>query len=188
MDKPTGVLVARVNEDTPAEKAGLKDGDIIMSIDGKTVETVSQLRNTVSLLPVGKTVNLQLLRDGKPETKKVKLDPLPVPENVAQGRTPSATADDGIEGVTVRALDQITRNRLDLAEDVNGLLVTGVETRSRAAREGLREGDIILEIDKEPVTSLGDYREAMKNAGERGVLLRILRPSTGQRTLMVIPR
>lgn len=146
------------------------------------------MRNTVSLLPVGKTVNLKLLRDGKPETKKVTLDPLPAPENVAQGRTPSATADDGIEGVTVRALDQIARNRLNVPEDVDGLLVTGVETRSRAAREGLREGDVILEIDKEPVTSLREYREAIKSAGDKGVLLRIFRPSTGQRTLMVIPR
>ncbi len=188
LKKPAGVLVARVNDDTPAQKAGLEDGDIIMRIDGKQVDTVAQLRNTVSLLPVGKTVNLDIQRDGKDLTKKVTLDPLPAPENVAQGRSPSATADDGIEGVTVRALDSSMRSRLELDDDVEGLLVTSIETRSRASREGLREGDIILEIDKRSVTSLNDYRQAMERAGDNGVLLRIMRPSTGQRTLLVIPR
>jgi serine protease Do len=188
LDRPVGVLVARVNEDTPAEEAGLKDGDIILSVDGRKVDTVSELRNTISLLPMGKTVDLDIQREGKDMVKKVKLDELPTTDQMARGRTNGPTADDGIEGVTVRALSDRWRSQLELGDDVEGLLVTDVETRSAAYREGLRDGDVILEIDKREVSDLGDYREAMERAGDNGVLLRILRPASGQRTLMVIPR
>jgi len=188
LDKPQGVLVARVNDDTPAEKAGLKEGDIIKAVDGKMVDTVSQLRNTVSLLPIGHTAELDIQREGKDITKKVKLDQLPAQDRVASNRGDSPSADDGIEGVTVRALNEQLRAHNNVPEEINGLMVVDVAQRSNAAREGLAAGDIILEVNTEQVTSLSDYRDAVKTGEDRPYLLRVYRPRTEGRIFLAIPR
>ena len=186
--KPAGVLVARVNEDTPAEKAGLEEGDIIMTVDGKRVDTVSQLRNTISLLPVGHKAKLELQRDGKNITKTVKLEELVLDEQARTNRPSDQSADDGIEGVTVRALDDQLRAHGKVPEEIDGLMVLEVDQRSNAAREGLARGDIILELNTEPVSSLKDYRHAAKEGGDRPYLLRVYRPRTEGQIFLAIPR
>jgi len=189
LDKPRGVLVASVDDDTPANRAGVQEGDIILSIDRERVDTVSELRNTVSLMEVGSTVELDILRDGDDVRKKVTLGELPTPDGVVRGRPGTGPeADDGIDGVTVRALTDRLRGHMELDGDLEGLLVTEVGTRSLAAREGLRQGDIILSIDRREVGSLDDYREAMEEAGDNGVMLRVFRPAINQRLMLVIPR
>jgi len=188
LDKPAGVLVARVNEDTPAEKAGLKEGDIIMTVDGKHVDTVSQLRNTISLLPIGHKAELELQRDGKDITKTVKLEELVLDEQAATSRPSDQSADDGIEGVTVRELNEQLRAHGKVPEDVDGLMVVEIDQRSSAAREGLARGDIILELNTEAVSSLDEYREAAKEGGDRPYLLRVYRPRTEGRIFLAIPR
>ena len=188
LDKPIGVLVARVNEDTPADAAGLEDGDIILSVDGRRVDTTAQLRNTISLTPVGDTVELRLLRDDDEMSKKVTLGEMPTPENLAQGRSTGGESVNGLEGVKVRELNEQLRRRLDIDDSVVGLMITDLDPSSRAAREGLREGDVILEIDRKKISSLGDYRDAMKDVGEHGAMLRVLRPQTDQSLLFVIPK
>jgi serine protease Do len=188
LDKPTGVLVARVNEDTPADEAGLEDGDIILSVDGRRVDTTAQLRNTVSLTPVGATVELRLLRDDEEISKKVTLGEMPTPENLAQGRSTGGESVNGLEGVKVRELNEQLRRRFDIDDSVVGLMITDIDPSSKAAREGLREGDVILEIDRKEISSLGDYRDAMKDVGEHGAMLRVLRPQTDQALLFVIPK
>ena len=188
LDKPAGVLVARVNEDTPAEKAGLEEGDIIMTVDGKRVDTVSQLRNTISLLPIGHKAELELQRDGKDITKTVKLEELVLDEQAATSRSSDQSADDGIEGVTVRELNEQLRAHGKVPEDVDGLMVIEIDQRSNAAREGLARGDIILELNTEAVSSLDEYRDAAKEGGDRPYLLRVYRPRTEGRIFLAIPR
>lgn len=188
LDKPRGVLVASVDDGTPAHDGGVEEGDIILAVNRDRVNTVSELRNTVSLMEVGATVELDIVRDGDDLRKKVKLGELPTDNTQRQRPGSGPEADDGIEGVTVRVLTDRLRAHMELDGDIEGLLVTEIEARSRAAREGLRQGDVILSIDKREVTSLDDYREAMERAGRNGVMLRIYRPAIDQRLLLVVPR
>jgi serine protease Do len=189
LDKPAGVLVARVNDDTPAEKAGLEEGDIITAVDGKRVDTVSQLRNTISLLPIGHKAELDIQRDGKDIQKTVKLEELDLGDAQASNRRDSdQSADDGIPGVTVRPLNDQLRAHNGVPDDVNGLMVVDVESRSQAAREGLASGDVILELNTEIVTSLSDYRDAAAQGDDRPYLLRVYRPRTEGRIFLAIPR
>jgi len=190
LDRPRGVLVSRVNEDTPAEKAGLKEGDIILSIDGKEVDTVNQLRNTVSLLPVGHEAKLDIRREGKQLTKAVKLDELPSQEQLATTRGGGPSDNEGIGGVTVRALTEALRARAGVPEDVEGLLVTVVDSRSNAARADtpLAPGDVILQVNERKVTTLDEYREALGQRTDRPVLLQVYRPQTQARLILAIPR
>jgi Do/DeqQ family serine protease len=186
--RPQGVLIARVNEDTPAEKAGLREGDVILAVDGDQVDSVPQLRNKVSLLPVGHEAELQVMRGDDTMTVGVELDALPVQTQTASNRGSGAEDEDGIEGVTVRALTDQLRSRGDIPEDIEGLLVMSVEAGSEAAGEGLRSGDVILEVNTRDVESLDAYRDALREGEDRPILLRVYRPSTSGRIFMAIPR
>ncbi len=189
LPRPQGVLVAGVTKDAPAEKAGLKEEDIILAVEGRPVDTVAQLRNTVSLLPVGREVELTIWRGGKNVTSKVKLAQLPEQDQVAGRRGSAPTADDGLEGVTVRVLNDQARSRAGIPEDVQGLVVVDVDQRSRAAREGLTQGDVILEVNRREVRTLRDYREAVKTEPGKPVLLRVYRHQPAPaRILIAIPR
>jgi len=188
LGKPKGVLVARVTKDTPAEDAGLEEGDVILSVDGKDVNTVSQLRNTVSLLPVGHKAKLELIRDGETRKKTVKLGELPDQDQLADSRSSAPEDDEGIEGVTVRTLTSELRAHAQVPEDMDGLLVTEVDQRSAAAQEGLARGDVILEINRRDVDELDDYREAVAENGDKPILLRVYRPRGDTRIFLAIPR
>ena len=188
LDKPYGVLVARVNDGTPAEDAGLEEGDLILSVDGKRIDTVAQLRNTVSLLPVGHKAKLAIQRGDKEMVKTVKLGELPTDTEVASRNTSESTADDGIDGVTVRALNPQLRAHNNVPEDVEGLMIVDVESRSNAAREGLAAGDVIVELNTEKVSTLAGYREAAGKNTDRPFLVRVYRPRSENTTFMAIPR
>ena len=183
-----GVLVSDITAGAPAEKADLRELDIILEVDGQPVDTIQQLRNMISLLPVGQTVELSVWRDGKSITRKVKLEALPDQVQVA-ARRGDQTVEEGLEGVKVGELTVQQRRRANIPEDVNGLLVVEVDPRSRAAREGLASGDVILEINRREVTTLKDYREAVQRDADRPVLLRVYKPQgQGARIFITIPR
>lgn len=187
LERLQGVLVASVTEGAPAEKAGLQELDVILSVDGKAVDTVDQLRNTVSLLPVGHETKLEVWRGGKTINVKVKLDTLPDQDQLASRRS-VPTAEDGLDGVTVRELTERVRSQARIPDDVKGLLVVEVDQRSRAAREGLARGDVIMEVNRSEVTSLRDYSDAVKRDTDKPVLLRVYRPQTQARIYVAIPR
>jgi serine protease Do len=190
MDSPRGVLVTQVNADTPAERAGLKDGDIILSVDGREIRNPSMLRNVISLSEVGQEVDLAIVRDGKEKNVAVKLEKFPVPEQVAEAGTPAdPDEDETLEGVTVREMTERMRATMDtLPEEIEGLLVVGVEQTSNAAGEGLAEGDIILEVGKEPVTTLVGYQKALGKNTDRPVFLRVYKARQGQSIFIAVPR
>ena len=190
MDRPRGVLITHVNEDTPAERAGLMDGDIILSVDGREISNPSMLRNVISLSEVGREVDLAIVRDGEEKNVSVKLDKFPDPEQLTQtDPTVDHDEDETLEGVTVREITNRMRAMMGaLSEDIEGLLVTGVGQTSNAAREGLSEGDIIQEVGREPVTTLNEFQKALDQNTDRPVFMRVYKPRQQQSIFIAVPR
>jgi serine protease Do len=187
MDKPRGVLMATVNADSPADKAGVQENDVVLSVDGEPVNSISELRNRISLAGVGHEAKLEILRDGKHRNLTVALDELPA--DIASRANPARDDDkseDGIDGVTVRNLTENLRARMNLDDDVSGVVVTDVSRSSDAWNRGLRQGDVIIEVARGPVSNLDEFRERLEIDADRPVLLKIRRGEQAQ--LLAIPR
>jgi len=188
MDRPRGVLITQVNDDTPADKAGLRDGDIILSVDDKSIRNPSMLRNVISLSDVGEKVKLAIVRDGKEEDVYVKLEELPETVGGNSSRQPSHEQDESLDGVTVRELTPSVRATAGLPDDLDGLLVTEVTPTSNAAREGLTAGDVIQEVGRTEVTTLKIFKKALAEKTDRPVFLRVYRPAQKRSVFIAIPR
>ncbi len=186
MKSPRGVLVSTVNEGTPAAKAGLQENDVILLVDGQAVNSISDLRNTISLSGVGHDAKLQVLRDGRERQVTVTLGELPEDPTVAAETRDEGEGADGIEGVTVRELNGALRQRLRLAEGIEGVVVAEVSQTSNASHRGLRQGDVIVEVAREAVATLDDYRRLVKKDADRPVLLKIRRGDQYQ--VLAVPR
>jgi serine protease Do len=177
--------LSSVTEDTPAAKAGLKEGDIILSADGREMNDVATLRNYISLCGVGHKAKLIILRDNKEKNMTVKLGEFP--DNLAAvGVEEEEKTSDKIEGVTVKVLNDSYRQQLNLEDDVKGLVVVEVSQGSNAAHEGLLMGDVITEVDQNVVDSLKSFKKAIGDNDEKPLLLRILR--NGRKSFLAIPR
>jgi serine protease Do len=189
MNKPRGVLVAQVNDDTPAAAAGLKEGDIILAVDGRDINTPNALRNLISLSDVGHPARVQVLRDGKERDIIVKLGRLPEPEVAAAAPARKEADDDAtLTGVTVRPLTDRMRAMAQLPEKVRGVLVTGVKATSSAANEGLAEGDVIVQINGQPVTTVEEFQAALSRTPDRPVFMRVYKPQAKQNVFLAVPR
>lgn len=191
LDRPKGVLVAQVNDDTPAAAAGLKEGDIILSVDGKELNSPNALRNLISLSEIGHAARVHVLRDGKERDITVKLGRLPdaeVAANAPTARPDARDEDTTLAGVTVRPLTDRARAAARLPDSVDGLLVTAVAATSNAAGEGLEEGDIIVEVNRTPVTTLAEFQAALARTPERPVFMRVYKPRAEQSVFLAVPR
>ena len=182
MEKPMGALVAEVTPGSPAEEAGIEVGDVILRFDGQEVKEMRELPRIVAATEVGKTVRVVVFRKGKTQTLKVKVGLL---EEEEEAEEPGAAGAGGAEGGVV-ALDELglalaplteeVRERLGLEAEVAGVLVADVDPRGPAADKGIEEGDIIVEVGQEPVTTPEEVEEkvaAARAAGRRSVLLLI---------------
>jgi len=187
LDRPRGVLIAQVNEDTPADKAGLKDGDIILSVDGREIRTPSMLRNVISLSDVGHTAELEILRDGKQQSVGVELDVLPDPDQPIQVEE-EEDEDGTLEGVTVSVLSPGLREQAQVPAEIDGLLVMSVAPTSYAAEAGLMRGDVILEVAQREVNSLDEYQDALRQGMDRPVFMRVYKPRQRQSVFVAVPR
>jgi serine protease Do len=147
-----GALIADVVEDTPADKAGLKTGDVVLKVDGKKIHTSSELRNTISAHRPGDKVTLMLLRGGKEKNIDVILEELP--ENLNQAME-SKTVQDG-PGFSVQDLDKNLAARYGIKKD-EGVVITEVQPGSEAAKKGLRPGDIILQVGDKEISSVREF-------------------------------
>jgi serine protease Do len=189
MNKPHGVLVAQVNDDTPAAKAGLKEGDVILSVDGKEVNSPNALRNLVSLSDVGHAARVTLLREGKERDVTVTLGHLPDQETASNNPTrQEKDVESTLVGVSVRPLTDRMRAAAGLSPDLQGLLVAGVKATSNAAAEGLAEGDIILEVNRQPVTTVEEFKAALARTPDRPVFMRVYKPQAKQSVFLAVPR
>ena len=186
MKSPRGVLMSEVNEDTPAEKAGLREGDIVLTVDGKNVDSISQLRNKISLAGVGHSADLLILRDGKEKKLTVELGEMPKDLNTAATPQEDRMSEEGLEGVKVSELSDRVREGLSLDENVKGVAVAEVERTSNAWHRGLRQGDVIIEVAQKKCENIDDYEELTAKDTGRPVLLKVQR---GEQTrLIAVPR
>jgi len=147
-----GALVADVIEDSPAEKAGIMRGDVIIEFKGKKVDEPYTLRNMVANTPPGETVELKVVRDGKVKTLEVTIGELP---SEAQKALPRAYKN-ALRGVSVQNLTPELYRQLNLPEKIRGVVVTEVESGSPAETK-LIPGDVILEINRKAVANVEDY-------------------------------
>jgi serine protease Do len=173
----SGALVGDVKANTPAEKAGIKAGDVIVEFNGKKISDVNNLRLLVSQTAPDSTTTVKLLRDGKEKTLKVTLGEVPDEAQDKEEHRNGIGKDkqnstDALDGVSVTDLDRRTRRQLDIPADVHGAIVTEVESDSNAAEAGLQRGDVIVEINHQAVQNADDAIELCTKAkGDRILLL-----------------
>jgi serine protease Do len=165
-----GALVSEVTPDSPAQKAGLRKGDIILAVNGKQVNDSAQLRMNISLMQPGTSVNLKVFRDGAARDFTAKLEELPTEQ--ARARQDSDAPVGSLEGVSVETLNARTARELGLPPSATGVVVTGVDPSSPAADSGLRRGDVIQEVNHRAVKSASDFEKAVRDSsGDQTLLL-----------------
>jgi serine protease Do/serine protease DegQ len=167
-----GVVVTRVGEDTPAARAGLRSGDIIVSFNGRGIRNVTELRTAVGLLRVGDTVDIVYRRDGAEHKARLRIAPS------VQERLGGETVHPRLAGALFGRLDESS----PLYGKVEGVLVSEVAAGSPAQRGGLRPGDVLTSVNRRSVASLAELNEAAAAGGGR-LLLNVRR---GEAALFIL--
>jgi serine protease Do len=184
LSKPGGALVSGLKPDAPAAKAGLRDGDVILELNGQPVESANDLRLRVSQSAPGTTVKLLVSRDGKTQAMNVTLGELP-PDKTAEETPGESTGSDGLEGVNVQDVTPDALQELQLPAGTRGVVVTSVDPSSSAAEAGLDRGFVIQEVNRKPVHSVSEYKQALASAGKQSVLLLVVAPGGGTHYMVI---
>jgi serine protease Do len=165
LEETRGALVADVMKDGPAAAAGLKVGDVIVEFDGKPIKDSNELPLIVARTPIGRSVSVKVLRGKKTETLTVKIAELKDEEVASSEKnTPEL-------GLTVQPLTPDIAESLGLPDDVKGVVVSGVDPGSPADDAGVRRGDVIVEVNRQPVKDMATYRKALESAAKGKSLL-----------------
>jgi serine protease Do len=181
LEQAGGALVGDVSPDTPAARAGLKKGDVILKLNGEPVDSRNQLTLRVSQTPPGTSVKLGVWHDGKLEDVKVTLGELP--EKSAKLEGEETTGNSALEGVDVDEITPDIAQDLKLPSGTHGVVVTSVDPASPAATTGLSRGDVIQEVNHKPVHSVAEYNQAITSSGKKPVLLLV---NHGGRTTFIV--
>jgi serine protease Do len=179
-----GALVADVSADSPAARAGLESGDVILEFNGKKVEDPATLARAVGMAKPGETGRMTVWRDRQQTTVDVKLGDAPA-ERTAAVRGGERGGAAGL-GLTVRPVTPEVARELDL-ENPTGVVVTRVEPSGPAAEAGVQRGDVIVEIDRKQVKTVGDFEKATVPASGKPVLMRVQRGSNSVYIAMAPP-
>ena len=169
-DETGGVLIDQVVEESPADKANLQDGDIILSIDGNGIEDGNDLRFRTASYRPGTKVEIRIIRNGKQKKIKVELGELP---GTAANRQEVEAEENILDdlGLELRVLDDQIREELHISGDVEGVVVISIEGYSIAAEAGLRSGDVIVKADRRSISNLDDLMEIINDTDPGEVLL-----------------
>jgi len=173
LKEPTGALVGEVAPNGPADKAGFKEGDVVLEYNGKNIADSRHMKLAVGETKPGATVPVKIWRDGSTRTLEATIKPLPGTEQLAQGNTHNNKDTGTLNGVAVSDPDRQTRHEFNLPETLKGAVVTEVKPDSAAAEAGLKPGDVIQEINRQPVKSADDAVRLTENAKDKHTLLRV---------------
>ncbi|HFD11772.1 MAG TPA: DegQ family serine endoprotease [Crenotrichaceae bacterium] len=171
-----GILVAQVSDNSPAQKAGVKQGDIILSYKGSAVDNVGRFRNSVALTTPGSKAKLVVLRDGKHKTLTVQIGK----QEKGIQLTDRSKQDADEIGITVQTITSQLAEQFNI-EQGKGVVITRVEPNSIAARAGIRPGTVILQANRKPVNSTADFRRIVKDSSAKKMLLLLVREAGSQR-------
>ena len=171
-----GALVSNVESGSPAERAGLRQGDVITQFNGKPVADNNQLRNSVAGTAPGSAVTLQYLRDGRTETAHVTLGELAMKKDRASRG--SERGGDGKFGLSVQPFTSDMADELGVPRSTQGVVVAGVDPAGRAADAGIQEGDVIEKVNGRPVKTGDELKAALDRAGSKPALLLVNRKGT----------
>jgi serine protease Do len=159
--QPAGALVGEVTPKSPSDKAGIKTGDLITGINGKKISDARELRLMIGSMAPGTKAQIEVNREGQSKTLNVELGEMPagVAEEGAEA-SPEESAEPEkttvFGGVAVADITDDVRNALNLSKDIKGAVIAEIDADSPAAKAGLREGDVIQEVNKQPVKSAKD--------------------------------
>jgi serine protease Do len=190
----TGALVSAVTPEGPAAKAGLAPGDVILKFDGKDVSTMRGLPRLVAQAPIGKAVDVELLRAGEKKTIKVVVgrleeDDEEPADKVTEQQNEEPAEPSTVLGLTVTPLTEELRTQLGFEKKVSGLLVTGIDPDGPAAGKSVKLGDVIVEAQQEPIGTVDDLNAAIakvKKAGGRQVLM-LVEDAKGDTRFVTLP-
>ena len=173
----SGVMVADVVPGDPADQAGIKPKDIITKVNGQAIATSRDLTNLAAKLGVGDTADVTILRDGKPETLQVKIGKRPL--TMAAASENQRRQKEGDYGFEVTELTPEIARRFNLTEN-SGVIVIGVAPGSKAAAAGVEKGDLIIEVNRETVASVKDFKQLIdRHPDGDGIRLLVKRMNAG---------
>ena len=174
-----GALVGDVLTNTPAEKADIKPGDVIIAFNDKGISDANSLMLAVSECSPGSSATVKLLSNGRTKTITVTLAELPVKmlqsQNDRNNSDSGSSTADALDGVTVQDLNQGIRQQLKVPDDIRGALVTDVDRDSNSAESGLQHGDMIVEVNRQPVNNADDAVKLCRQAKGDQILLKFWR-------------
>lgn len=174
-----GALVADVSDNTPAAKAGIRRGDVIVSFNGQEVVDSQSLPTIVAATPVDQQATVTVIRNGERLQFPVKIAELP--SQRAENNQPVPAVQPAREkwGLQLRDLNPQIANQLRLKSD-QGVVVVGVEPGSRAAASGVRQGDVILEVNRQSVSSMADMMAKLKDSKDKDQMLLLVQRQNGK--------
>lgn len=183
LDKPKGALVADVLEGGPADKAGIKRGDVVVGFDGKEIPDARTLSRLVAATAPDSEVEVVVLRDGKEKSIRVKVGTMPE-EGVTEAESEGEAAEKAQQwGLTVQNLTPEIAERFGWSRDETGVIVTEVAPGSPAWEAKVAEGDLIKEVNRKKVNNVRDFKLAMSKAKETESLLLLIK--RGEHTLYI---
>ncbi len=186
LEEAKGALVSSVEKGSPADRAGIEPGDVVVALDDREVEDPRDLARLVAKAGPGRQVEITIVRRGTRKTITVELGEMPT--TTAEAETGPAAAETPKLGLVVSPVTPERRDELGLPENVTGVLVNEVLPDSPAAEKGIRPGDVIASVDGQPVRDAGDLRKAVskaREAGRKAVLLRVFR--SGEARFVAVP-
>ena len=173
MSKSEGALLGDVSSDGPAGKSGLQRGDVILEMNGQPITETKDFRLNISMTPPGTTVHLKVFRKGETRDYDVTLGELPSKEEKTDEEGGSSSG--VLQGLSVETLTPQIANSIGLPVGTKGVVVDSVDPGSAAAEAGLQRGDVIQEVNRQPVMNLSDFSSIARRIGTESVLLLVNR-------------